>query len=316
MRSDPSLARRRRARATWIAVASLVVLTSCSELYDDDELFEPEIDGEFSADPINGASPLIVQFSDLSTGDVRRWSWSFGDGEISTFPSPAHTYANPGTYTVRLRVESCSLFGDCVDDTEIKTDLITVTALSAASSASSPEGRPSGSGLPAVSAAEPDPPAPGERPIGSIPFGGTALVPPPDCAHLELLATCTSERSPHPCSIEALEAWALDPWRIASTSRTPPCAGSDARAAGRCTASVRCVFVRSADAWPVSALTLGLAFRMATEGRLGAEDPARCVLQWIAEPAPGSSGLASGIGLRTRTPAPSHGPLLVRRKRL
>ena len=58
----------------------------------------------FSASPTSGIQPLTVSFTDQSTGDITSWSWSFGDGEISTDQNPTHTYNTAGTYTVSLTV--------------------------------------------------------------------------------------------------------------------------------------------------------------------------------------------------------------------
>jgi PKD repeat protein len=58
----------------------------------------------FSASPLSGPAPLSVNFTDTSEGFPTSWSWSFGDGTISTDPDPAHVYAVPGTYTVNLTV--------------------------------------------------------------------------------------------------------------------------------------------------------------------------------------------------------------------
>jgi PKD repeat protein len=75
----------------------------------------------FTTDVTGGNAPLTVQFTDTSTGDITGWSWTFGDGETSTAQSPSHTYAEPGTYTVSLTVSNAYS-----EDTETKTDLITV----------------------------------------------------------------------------------------------------------------------------------------------------------------------------------------------
>ena len=63
----------------------------------------PPIAG-FAAVPARGAAALqTVQFADLSTGIPTGWSWSFGDGSMSTLQNPpSHTYAANGTYTVLL----------------------------------------------------------------------------------------------------------------------------------------------------------------------------------------------------------------------
>ena len=46
----------------------------------------------FNVTPTEGNSPLTVQCTDESTGDVTSWFWDFGDGNTSTEQSPAHTY--------------------------------------------------------------------------------------------------------------------------------------------------------------------------------------------------------------------------------
>lgn len=50
---------------------------------------------------VNG---LTVLFTDISTGEPVSWTWDFGDGGASTERNPSHTYARPGTYTVKLIV--------------------------------------------------------------------------------------------------------------------------------------------------------------------------------------------------------------------
>jgi serine protease len=47
-------------------------------------------------------SGLTATLTDTSTGSPTSWSWDFGDGVTSTAQSPSHTYAQQGTYTVRL----------------------------------------------------------------------------------------------------------------------------------------------------------------------------------------------------------------------
>ena len=58
----------------------------------------------FSGSPPSGPAPLIVQFTDLSSGAPTSWNWNFGDGETDTTQNPSHTYSLPGSYTVTLTV--------------------------------------------------------------------------------------------------------------------------------------------------------------------------------------------------------------------
>ncbi|MES2567611.1 MAG: PKD domain-containing protein [Bacteroidota bacterium] len=61
----------------------------------------------------NGCAPLSVNFNNTNSAaaDVS-YSWNFGDGSSSSLFSPAHTYTNPGTFTVQLisfSSNSCNL---------------------------------------------------------------------------------------------------------------------------------------------------------------------------------------------------------------
>jgi PKD repeat protein len=58
----------------------------------------------FTANVTSGTAPLTVQFNDTSEGDPMSWSWSFGDGMLSTLKNPEHTYTTSGTFSVSLTV--------------------------------------------------------------------------------------------------------------------------------------------------------------------------------------------------------------------
>jgi PKD repeat protein len=63
---------------------------------------------DFIGTPTSGNKPLTVQFTDLSTGDITSWSWTFGDGGTSTEKNPSYTFLNKGTYSVILGVDGPS----------------------------------------------------------------------------------------------------------------------------------------------------------------------------------------------------------------
>jgi hypothetical protein len=80
------------------------------------------IAANFSASPTEGVAPLTVNFTNLSSGDYDTCSWDFGDGGTSSdCNDPEHTYDTAGTYSISLTVS-----GDGGEDTETKTDYITV----------------------------------------------------------------------------------------------------------------------------------------------------------------------------------------------
>lgn len=76
---------------------------------------------DFSATPITGNAPLMVQFTDLSTGYIGTRAWDFGDEGSSTDKNPSHVYTSAGIYTVSLTVT-----GEGGSDIETKTGYITV----------------------------------------------------------------------------------------------------------------------------------------------------------------------------------------------
>jgi PKD repeat protein len=82
------------------------------------------VDAQFTASRTSGVHPLVVTFTDRSTGVPTTWAWDFNnDGVIdSTVRNPAFTYTGAGTYTVKLTASNAGS-----SDTEIKTSYITVT---------------------------------------------------------------------------------------------------------------------------------------------------------------------------------------------
>ncbi|MEA1895631.1 MAG: S-layer protein domain-containing protein [Euryarchaeota archaeon] len=94
-----------------------------------------EIVAEFSSAPTSGVSPLEVQFTDNSTGNVTSWQWDFdNDGTVdSTEQNPTYTYQNSGTYAVCLKAS-----GTEGSDTEVKADYVAVHGAPAAEFSSAP----------------------------------------------------------------------------------------------------------------------------------------------------------------------------------
>jgi len=67
--------------------------------------FTAEANGVENYTLIRGLPPLLVNFTDLSTGDPTTWSWLFGDGNTSTQQNPSHVYYT-GNWTVNLTVSN------------------------------------------------------------------------------------------------------------------------------------------------------------------------------------------------------------------
>lgn len=90
------------------------------------------------AAPRTGEAPLRVQFATFPTGGTGTYEylWSFGDGNLSPNPNPAHTFLNDGEYDATVRVIS----GDQV---ALCTRRITVARIPEPSPSPSPTTTPS-----------------------------------------------------------------------------------------------------------------------------------------------------------------------------
>jgi len=76
---------------------------------------------DFEGTPTIGEAPLLVSFTDLSTGSIDTWGWDFGDGDSSSEQNPTHEYITPGNFTVSLTAT-----GPGGNDTETKVDYILI----------------------------------------------------------------------------------------------------------------------------------------------------------------------------------------------
>ena len=79
------------------------------------------IQADFVGNPTMGQAPLMVDFTDLSEGEVEAWEWDFGDGGTSGLQSPSHEYTTTGSFTVSLTIS-----GPAGSSTETKTDYILI----------------------------------------------------------------------------------------------------------------------------------------------------------------------------------------------
>jgi gliding motility-associated-like protein len=75
----------------------------------------------FTASPVSGCAPLLVTFTDQSTGNPSSWKWDLGNGTVSTQRNPSTNYLTPGLYTIKLVVANASGV-----DSLIKTSYINV----------------------------------------------------------------------------------------------------------------------------------------------------------------------------------------------
>lgn len=62
----------------------------------------------FTVSPVSGCAPIVVQFTDQSTGNPTEWQWDLGNGATSYLQNPSATYFTPGTYTIKLIVRSAN----------------------------------------------------------------------------------------------------------------------------------------------------------------------------------------------------------------
>ncbi|RUA30681.1 MAG: hypothetical protein DSY76_02290 [Bacteroidetes bacterium] len=79
----------------------------------------PPPTADFSFDTTNAP---IVSFTDLTSPTPTTWDWDFGDGVTDNTQNPTHTYAQYGSYTVKLVVSS-SMGIDSISKTLTYTQL-------------------------------------------------------------------------------------------------------------------------------------------------------------------------------------------------
>lgn len=60
----------------------------------------------YTSNVTGGCSPLVVNFTDASTGNPTSWSWDLGNGTTSTKANPSASYFTPGVYNIKLTVSN------------------------------------------------------------------------------------------------------------------------------------------------------------------------------------------------------------------
>ena len=68
----------------------------------------PNVVAAFTASSASPTAGANVTFTDQSTGSPTSWSWSFGDGGLSSAKNPVHTFATAGTYLVSLTASNAT----------------------------------------------------------------------------------------------------------------------------------------------------------------------------------------------------------------
>ncbi len=91
-----------KARLLLAVSLFFIFTTSCDEEDDSPSTAEPVAAFTFTA------NELTVTFSNTST-DATSYSWDFGDGNTSNEVNPVHTYAEGGTYNVKLTARNGEL---------------------------------------------------------------------------------------------------------------------------------------------------------------------------------------------------------------
>jgi gliding motility-associated-like protein len=77
---------------------------------------------DFSATPLSGCAPLVVSFTDKSTGSPTSWEWDLGNGTLSTQQNPTTTYFNSGFFTITLTVTNAAGSNTITKTQYIKVD--------------------------------------------------------------------------------------------------------------------------------------------------------------------------------------------------
>ncbi len=84
-------------------------------------ILSAQVTANFTTNIVSGCAPILVNFTDQSTGNPTSWNWDLGNGTVTNLQSPSTLYILPGTYTVTLTVSDGT-----TSDTKTITNYITV----------------------------------------------------------------------------------------------------------------------------------------------------------------------------------------------
>ena len=92
-------------------IVTLTAINDCGSVTITEEVtIETPPSVAFVADITEGCAPLMVNFTDQSTGNIISWNWSFpgGSPSSSTEQNPSVIYNTPGIYTVSLEASTAA----------------------------------------------------------------------------------------------------------------------------------------------------------------------------------------------------------------
>lgn len=77
---------------------------------------------DFSALPVKGQAPLVVQFKNntANVASTTKWQWDFGDKKTSDDTSPKHTFEKAAVYKVKLAVSGDNQTNPCVKEITVE----------------------------------------------------------------------------------------------------------------------------------------------------------------------------------------------------
>ena len=105
--TDPQPQHNYTSAGTYTVTMTVTSPFGCSDAHTASVTVYPLPVADFTAGSVCLNTPVqLIDQSTVATGAVSGWSWTLGDGTVSTAQNPTHFYANPGFYTVTLEVSS------------------------------------------------------------------------------------------------------------------------------------------------------------------------------------------------------------------